>query len=197
MKKIIIFIFIPFFFGNDLFSQDYNSFNALQFGDYADSILYIKGRCEKARSYFITKEKIDTILVPLSIWNQNVNDVISDLSLVGKYKYILHNKEVDSAYYQSFMDKRRQVLDFFHKANGNYCKFLYEDNSVCWESLYHDEYMAVGYFKSYYRNGKFKEEGTYCYGKNKIDIWKYYNEAGELIRTEIYDEKGILLKTIE
>ena len=54
--------------------------------------------------------------------------------------------------------------------------------------------------KSYYPNGKLKSEmywesyNIYSYNENKGGTWKYYNEKGELIKTEFY-RKGKLKKS--
>ncbi|MBL7890217.1 MAG: hypothetical protein JNL24_11725 [Bacteroidia bacterium] len=47
--------------------------------------------------------------------------------------------------------------------------------------------------KEYYKNGKLKNEG-FRNGDFKQGKWKYYNEQGEFIKEEEYDEKGDLVK---
>jgi antitoxin component YwqK of YwqJK toxin-antitoxin module len=51
----------------------------------------------------------------------------------------------------------------------------------------------TGYRKYYYKNGKVQMEGKVTKAKPKDyrdGIWKYYNEAGQLMNQETYNEEG-------
>ena len=49
-----------------------------------------------------------------------------------------------------------------------------------------NDYYTI--YKGFYGNGNIKEKGL-LFGHVKIGVWEYYNEKGELIRTENEDEK--------
>jgi len=52
--------------------------------------------------------------------------------------------------------------------------------------------QTIGPIKKYYEDGVLASEGTYKYWRIKVGVWKYYNNKGELSRTEDYKDKGSL-----
>ncbi|MEO1516413.1 MAG: hypothetical protein AAFV95_15420 [Bacteroidota bacterium] len=69
-----------------------------------------------------------------------------------------------------------------------------------WINYYENgEYKEIGYFEQnrvegpiqkFHSNGQLQAEGTYKDWRIKINVWKYYDEAGQLIATRDYGEKG-------
>lgn len=80
-----------------------------------------------------------------------------------------------------------------------YTIFVTKKNKLIAEGYWNIE-IFFGKYKEYYKTGKIKTEGVYKNGF-KINIWKYYNDDGKLIKEEHYGgeeqyEKEELLKTI-
>ena len=57
-----------------------------------------------------------------------------------------------------------------------------EDGKITLIASYNNG-IVDGTFKKFYENGILMEEGTYKMMK-KVGLWKYYDEAGNLIKTE-------------
>jgi antitoxin component YwqK of YwqJK toxin-antitoxin module len=55
-------------------------------------------------------------------------------------------------------------------------------------------YVDDGCQYDYHQNGKLKSAGAYVLGNRESD-WKYYDEAGQLLKTEKY-KNNVLLSTV-
>jgi hypothetical protein len=81
--------------------------------------------------------------------------------------------------------------------NPTYCILLDDKKNKSEEGIW-DLECFWGPYKKYFSNGKIEMEGSFVNlyettACNKINDWKYYNERGDLIRTETYDKKGQLV----
>ena len=164
------------------------------------------------------KIKIGLILGVLIICNQTLQSKVScrDTVIVILNKYedfkIKTNNSFDEGFYLNdtiYYCKNRKAKKkgvSISEAQSNGSLFTCKDKSSYKYFLFYTKdwkLIAEGYwdvegfqkqYKEYYKTGEIKEEG-YRNGDSKVKGWKYYTEAGKLIKEEEYDEKGNLLST--
>ena len=111
----------------------------------------------------------------------------------------------------------KEKYDSITKESFNACIPCYlitldEEDKTIKEGLFYIN-LPIGYFKSYHKNGKISSVGNYinllplshknlkmgmpCEGTCTVKDgrWKYYNDKGQLIKTEFYI-KGLLQKVV-
>ncbi|MEL6864468.1 MAG: hypothetical protein AAFP19_08620 [Bacteroidota bacterium] len=66
----------------------------------------------------------------------------------------------------------------------------YYENGQIKEEGYYEQNRVEGPIKKYHANGQLKAEGTYKDWRIRIQVWKYYDETGQLTKTEDYGERG-------
>lgn len=80
---------------------------------------------------------------------------------------------------QSYVNGRGQGKWINYHENGNFKEVGYYNND-----------RVEGPIRKYHENGMLKAEGQYKDWRIKVGEWKYYDQAGVLISTHNYGEKG-------
>ncbi len=73
----------------------------------------------------------------------------------------------------------------------------YYDNGNYREIGNYDQNKVTGPIKKYYRNGVLQAAGNYKDWRIRIGEWKYYDEQGNLVKTEDYGTKGSIMEVQE
>lgn len=81
---------------------------------------------------------------------------------------------------------RIQTISFFHKNKKNSLWRGYFDDGKNFFERGFDDDKSDGVYKVFYINGQLKEDGHYSHNR-KVGTWKYYNEKGDLIKTENFE----------
>ncbi|HKC67724.1 MAG TPA: hypothetical protein VKG26_05805 [Bacteroidia bacterium] len=125
-------------------------------------------------------------------------------------KYFVDNKIVDSLTYATarhFYDSTMYKIGEF---TTKWVKYYDKSGHMIYQGLMYSD-SPVGEFITYYSNGKIRARGFYTglptteeekkkqkkWKSTKIGDWYEYNVNGQLIKTEHYDEKGQLIKTVK
>lgn len=84
---------------------------------------------------------------------------------------------------------------------NNYVTRYFKNGEIMEDGRYDEKFSnRNGQWIYYYENGNKKEEGKWDMGGRhgndniKLGIWKYYNEEGELINTQEYNNMGMEIK---
>ena len=89
----------------------------------------------------------------------------------------------------TFFEKRWKSHDstsYYFSNNIGHSYFIFADkkNRIIEEGFWLGEFFT-GLYISYYKNGKVQSKGQYD-GIDKIGVWEYFDEKGNLIKTENY-----------
>lgn len=144
------------------------------------------------------------IIKPDKTWLDSIKNK-SDTSWTKSYR----NKEFATAEY--YIDKKDSIVTQLMKDSAG---TLRQINIAKYDmvKLFFGEYYANGQLKAklpldkigrydgqgkyYYENGRVKSEGAFVKGFFS-GRWKNYNQKGELISIDEYDDNGQLMKTIQ
>ena len=123
---------------------------------------------------------------------------------VGEWKYYYPNEKLSKIEHYNndklhgeqihFYDNKQIKLKSFYTngfKNGEWIAY-FENGKVMQKYNYTHDRLGGSYIE-YYENGIIKEEGEYA-GDKKYKKWKYFNDKGELLKTEIW-KRGELIKT--
>jgi len=118
----------------------------------------------------------------------------------GKVKKI--QKHYLSAIYEimTFCENGRLTQRVYPGKTNMPYYFYHCDGQMLVKGTVNADGTHIGNFEHYYPNGNYREKGAYANREGlivpKIGKWTYYNEDGKLVREEIYDDEGTLIKTI-
>jgi antitoxin component YwqK of YwqJK toxin-antitoxin module len=122
------------------------------------------------------------------------NDKKVGVWALKNYKGIVLREEI---YYDTFQHKV-QLNEYYYNGNFKSSGFMYPVNQKDSITVYDEKtgkpklfsvdsvLMKQYKWSYYYDNGLLESEGAYKNDKKK-GTWKYYNEKGEMIKTETYD----------
>lgn len=120
--------------------------------------------------------------------------------------YKVNGKEVSKAEYEKIAAKVEAGKKDFDNCKPCWLRYYDENNKLVREGLSYQD-CGVGKVKEYFPDGKLKCKGSYKvndtgnwdnlfdkgYCSVKDGIWFFYNEQGEIIKTEKYRD-GVLMK---
>lgn len=80
--------------------------------------------------------------------------------------------------------KMEGMLNKQNERNGLWIS--YYENGVKWSESYYEHGLLNGHSVTFFPNGKIRYVGEYI-NDEKVGEWKFYDEAGELSKTENFD----------
>jgi len=135
-----------------------------------EEALYVEGRLDGKRKVFSSEGQLE------------VEEIYKLDKLEGELKTYYPNGKVKLA------------AIYTDNVMGGIVKGYYESGALKEEVTFVDN-IENGPFKEFHENGKPKWEGNYRDGSNEFGLLQKYNEAGELIRKMMCDDRAICTTT--
>lgn len=138
-----------------------------------------------ADTIFAQIDTLDRPMLPMSATTQRphttTGSIYSQRGATDPFTGVLYGRYANGNYL-SMQEYDRGI------GNGRWMNY-YEDGTVQEIGTYRDN-RTEGPIRQYYANGNLRAEGTYAHWRKKVGTWRYYNEAGELVKMQ--EENGTL-----
>lgn len=112
----------------------------------------------------------------------------------GKYRYYARDedKPFTGVLYVKYPNGNYETWQEFEEGLGQGTWINYYENGHYKEIGHYEKNRVEGPIKKYHSNGQLASEGTYKDWRIWVGKWKFYDEKGQLIKTENYGQKGNL-----
>ena len=165
--------------------------------------LYLyKKNGEILMSYILSN---DTLTTTIYFANGNIKQIEKTTCSLSEYWYSgnpcnptkeeYENKfiGIDYFYFARFCENGQMINEY--NPNGYFQKIKeYDCDGILKRKYTLNGSFFCGEYIEYYKNGNVKTKGI-MNSEFKIGKWQYWNEKGELIKEENYDDEGVLLET--
>lgn len=134
------------------------------------------------------------LLIPTTVWAERV-----DFTAEGEPDFMEREKCLDDGGWVGIINSNDTMTYECEQGHGIlHGQYRLVDNKthVLLKDANFREHTIHGYYREWYVNEQIKIQGNYVFNK-RIGLWSYWNKDGCLLRDDIYDQRGRLLKRVK